>query len=63
MALVTATQAAKIAAAYPKFAAIASQAQQGDLKTETVTVMTPVSTVRKNRKVILPGGQVLSIDE
>lgn len=63
MAKVSAAQAAKIAAAFPQFAAVAALADVGDLKVETVMVKTLVATARRHLKVKLPSGQIVAIED
>ncbi len=63
MALVTSGQITKIKLAYPHLASVAALAQVGSLVTETLRVPVLTTVVRKYRKVILPNGQTVTIDE
>ncbi len=63
MALVTSGQITKIKTTYPHLATVAAQAQVGALITETIMLPVLTAVVRKFRKVIMPNGQTVTIDE
>ncbi len=63
MALATSGQVTKIKTTYPHLAGVAALAVVGDLKTETLVLPVPTAVVRKFRKMILPNGQTITIDE